>query len=172
MAYDFKPESGFRMLHADRHSRPICQCTAIQNHMPSQATVAAVDQKGRALFLAPEPETYGPERNMYTAAQYYLGQAPAGIVQGNLKQRPRDDDGDGDAEPSQSAVSSSSLNAGSHAFCFSSSALPVISADSRGLGGAAEGSGEGASSASAVRPPETSGRAPGMTCFPYKNAHV
>ncbi|KAL0053786.1 hypothetical protein WJX82_010771 [Trebouxia sp. C0006] len=64
MTYDFKADSGFRMIHADRHSRPISHCAAVQNPTPSQATIAAVDQKGRALFMAPEPETYGPERNI------------------------------------------------------------------------------------------------------------
>ncbi|KAL3137577.1 hypothetical protein ABBQ38_004860 [Trebouxia sp. C0009 RCD-2024] len=90
MVYECKADTGFRMLQADCHSRPVSHCSAIQNPTPSQATVGAVDRKGRAFFLAPEPESFGPERNMYTAVHYHLGQTPAGIVQGNLRQVSRD----------------------------------------------------------------------------------
>ena len=164
MAYDFQADSGFRMIHADRHSRPISHCSAVQTPVPSQATVAAVDQKGKALFLASEPETFGPERNMYMAVQYYLGQAPAGIVEGNLRRHPRNDSGD--AEPDQLAPSSSSASACQDDFCLSSSALPGCRADSTGMGGAAEGRGEGFAG-SAVDPPQPTGRPQGeLKCLP------
>ncbi|KAL0033688.1 hypothetical protein WJX77_000833 [Trebouxia sp. C0004] len=154
MAYDFKADSGFRMIHADRHSQPISHCAAVQNPTPSQATIAAVDQKGRALFMAPEPETYGPERNMYTAVQYHLGQAPAGIAEGNLRQRPRDDDNN--AEPSQTASPSFSIHQDS--FSLSWSALPEFGGDALRGGGGAEESGMGFMVGPAVHPPQTFGR--------------
>ena len=156
MAYEFKADSGFRMLHADRHSRPISHCAAVQNPMPSQATVAAVDQNGRALFLAPETEAYGPERNMYTAVQYSLGQAPAGIAQGNLRQRSGDDEGD--AEPSQLSSSYSSCSVDQDRLHLSSSALPAIGADPRGL---TQGAGGEFAAVSSVDPPQTTGRLQG-----------
>jgi len=168
MAYDFKADSGFRMIHADRHSRPISHCAAVQNPTPSQATIAAVDQKGRALFMAPDPETYGPERNMYTAVQYHLGQAPAGIVEGNLRQRPRDDDNN--AEPSQTASSSSSFSNHQDRFCLSSSALPEFGGDAPREGGGAEDSGLGFIVGPGVHPPQTTGRPQGVNQTP--NLHV
>jgi hypothetical protein len=160
MAYDFKADSGFRMIHADRHSRPISHCAAVQNPTPSQATIAAVDQKGRALFMAPEPETYGPERNMYTAVQYHMGQAPAGIVERNLRQRPRDDDNN--AEPSQTASSSSSFSNHQDSFGLSLSALPEFGGDAPREGGGAEESGVAFMVGPAVQPPQTTGRPQGV----------
>ncbi len=160
MAYGFKADSGFRMIHADRHSRPISHCAAVQNPTPSQATIAAVDQKGRALFMAPEPETYGPERNMYTAVQYHLGQAPSGIVEGNLRQRPRDDDNN--AEPSQTVSSSSSLSSYQDSFGLSLSALPEFGRDAAREGGGAEEPKVGCNVGPAVHQPQTTGRSQGV----------
>lgn len=160
MTYDFKADSGFRMIHADRHSRPISHCAAVQNPTPSQATIAAVDQKGRALFMAPEPETYGPERNMYTAVQYHMGQATAGIVEGNLRQRPRDDDNN--AEPSQTASSSSSFSNHQDSFGVSLSALPEFGGDAPREDGGAEESGVAFMVGPAVQPPQTTGRPQGV----------
>lgn len=159
MAYDFKADSGFRMIHADRHSRPISHCAAVQDPTPSQATIAAVDQKGRALFMAPEPETYGPERNMYTAVQYHLGQAPAGIAEGDLRRRPRDDDNN--AEPSQTASLSSSISSHQDGFGSSLSALPEFGGDAPREGGGAEEPGVGFMVGPAVHPPQTIGRPQG-----------
>ncbi|KAL0029551.1 hypothetical protein WJX79_003442 [Trebouxia sp. C0005] len=161
MAYEFKTDSGFHMIHADRHSRPISHCAALQNPTPSQATIAAVDQKGRALFMAPEPETYGPERNMYTAVQYHLGQAPAGIVEGNLRQHPRDDENN--AEPSQTASSSSAISHDHDRFGLSLSALPEFGRDVPREGRGAEEPGVGFTVGSAVHPPQTTGRPQGMS---------
>ncbi|DBA93331.1 TPA: hypothetical protein ACH3X2_003608 [Trebouxia sp. C0005] len=160
MAYEFKTDSGFHMIHADRHSRPISHCAALQNPTPSQATIAAVDQKGRALFMAPEPETYGPERNMYTAVQYHLGQAPAGIVEGNLRQHPRDDENN--AEPSQTASSSSAISHDHDRFGLSLSALPEFGRDVPREGRGAEEPGVGFTVGSAVHPPQTTGRPQGV----------
>lgn len=103
MVYEYKADTGFRMLQADCHSRPVTHCLAVQNPMPSHATVGAVDRKGRAFFLAPEPETFGPERNMYTAVHYNLGQTPAGIVQGDLRQASRDCSGGSETRAAEPA---------------------------------------------------------------------
>lgn len=160
MAYDFRAETGFRMIHADRHSRPISHCAAVQNPTLSQATIAAVDHKGRALFMAPEPETYSPERNMYQAVQYHMGQAPAGIEEGNLRQRPRDDDTN--AEPTQTASSSSSSSNHQDSFGLSLSVLPEFGRGAVREGGGAEELGVGFMVGPAVQPPQTTGRPQGV----------
>ena len=150
MVYDCKPDSGFHMLQADFHSSPVSHCSAIQDLLPSQASVAAVDRKGRALFLAPEPDTFGPEHNMYTAALFHLGQAPSGIVQGNLRQMHRDET----AGPETRRVGRSSSSMTEQQNLLPSSALPAAEIDPRAAG---EGSGVGMSADS----PQTSGQPQG-----------
>ena len=148
MVYEYKTGTGFRMLQADSSSRPVTHSSAIQHPIPCQATVGAIDRQGRAIFLAPEPESFGPERNMYTAVQYYLGQTPAGIVQGNLRQAGRDDTG-GSATRA-AGCSSSSHQEGA---LMSLSALPSAEACPMNV--------EGAGVGSATDPPETTGRPEG-----------
>ena len=151
MVFDCKPDSGFRMLQADSYSRPVSHSLAVQHAMPDQATVAAVDRKGRALFLAPEPETFGPERNMYTAVQYNLGQSPAGIVQGNLRQTCRDDISSSATREDASRPSSSmAMDQSSR---LSASALPAAEIDPM--------AGQGSWVGSAVDPPQTTARSQG-----------
>ena len=145
MLYDCKPDSGFHMLQADSRSSPVSQCSAIQDPVPSQASVAAVDRKGRAFFLAPEPDTFGPECNMYTAAQFHLGQAPAGIVQGNLRQMQRDETGS--PETRRAGLSSSSMAEQQNSL-LACSALPAAESVLRPLG-------------TIAGPPQTSGRPQG-----------
>lgn len=77
------------MLHADRYSRPVTHNCIMQQLKPSSVSLAAVDRLGRAFFFAPEPESFGYERNMYTAAQHNIGQSTAGIASGSLLQPPR-----------------------------------------------------------------------------------
>lgn len=147
MVYEYTG-AGLHMLQADSNSRPVTHCSAIQDPAPCQATVGAIDRQGRAIFLAPEPETFGPERNMYTAVQYYLGQTPAGIVQGNLRHVGRDDTGG--SETRAAGCSSSSHQEGA---LMSLSAMLSGGASSMGV----EGLGLGL----ATDPPETTGRPEG-----------
>ena len=135
MVYEFNLSTGLCMLQADSYSRPVTHCLAVQNPTPCQATVGAVDRQGRAFFLAPEPETFGPERNMYAAVQYYLGQTPAGIVQGNLRQAARDDTGG--SKTRAASFSSSSRQEGA---LMSLSALPSAEASPMKVEGAGVGS--------------------------------
>ena len=137
MVYEFNLGTGLCMLQADSYSRPVTHCLAIQNPTPCQATVGAVDRQGRAFFLAPEPETFGPERNMYAAVQYCLGQTPAGIVQGNLRQAARDDTGGSGSETRAAGCSSSSCQEGA---LMSLSALPSAEASPVKVEGAGVGS--------------------------------
>lgn len=148
MVYEYKTDTGFCMLQADCHSRPVSHCSAVQNPMPSQATVGAVDRTGRVFFLAPEPETFGPERNMYTAVQYNLGQTPAGIVQGNLRQACRGDTGGSETRPAGSLHQEGTL--------MSSCALPApTEVNPMAVGGPGLGS--------AIDTPQTTGRPDGDT---------
>ena len=154
------------MLHADRQSQPVSQCCAIQNPVPSHATVAAVDQQGRTLFLAPELESYSPERNMYTAVRYNLGQAPAGIVQGHLGSTPEEDD----EGASGYSPSPSSLHRAAHqdSSCMPSSSSLPAGVDPRRVQQGAVGSGRWFEvlhqqiDAAPVDPPQASGRPQGM----------
>lgn len=147
MVYEYTG-AGLRMLQADSNSRPVTHSTAIRDPIPCQATVGAVDRQGRVLFLAPEPETFGPERNMYTAVQYYLGQTPAGIVQGNLRHAGRDDTGG--SETRAAGCSSSSHQEGAQMPLFAQ-----LSAEASPIG--VEGPGLGLS----TDPPGTTGRSEG-----------
>ena len=148
MVYEYRTGTGFRMLQADSSSRPVTHSSPIQNPSPCQATVAAVDRQGRAFFLAPEPETFGPERNMYTAVHYYLGQTPAGIVQGNLRQA-----GKADTGGSETRVVGCYSSSHQESALISLSALPSAAASPVRV----EGTGLG----SATEPPETTGRPEG-----------
>lgn len=161
MVYDFKSDSGFAMLHSDSHSRPVSHCLAIQNPLPSQATVAAVDREGRALFLTPRPESFGPERNMFTAVQYTIGQMPAGIVHGTLRQTLRDDISNAVVRP----LGHSSCCVATHQDLLSSSALPAAGVSPE----VARASNVGSNSGSAVDPPEPTGRPQGdcRACLPF-----
>lgn len=150
MVYEYKPDqtphgTGLRMLQADSYSRPVTHSSAIQNPIPSQATVGAVDRKGRALFLAPEPESFGPERNMYTSVQYYLGQTPAGIVQGNLRQAVREDTGGYETRAAGPSSSSQQEAAPTPLFVLPNAEASPMTA-------------EGSGSMSAADPPKTQGR--------------
>lgn len=86
LVYSYSPETGFQLLQADRYSRPVNSSCIVQHPRPSQATAVATDKQGTMLFLAPEPDSYSCERNMYTAAQYNMGQRAAGVVPANLLQ--------------------------------------------------------------------------------------
>ena len=154
MVYEYKSGSGLHMLQADSYSRPVTHCSAVQNPVPCQATVGVVDRQGRAFFLAPELESFGPECNMYTSVQYYLGQTPAGIVQGNLRQAARDDLGG--SETRAAGRPSSSYQHGA----LLSSALPCAGATPM------KGKGAGLGSATNTHDiPETTGRPEGDLAY-------
>ena len=143
MVFEYKPErtsrgTCLRMLQADSYSRPVTHSSAIQNPIPSQATVGAVDRKGRALFLAPEPESFGPERNMYTSVQYYLGQTPAGIVQGNLRQAVREDSGGYETRAAGPSSSSQQDAAPLPLFVLPNTEASPMTVEETGLGSAAD----------------------------------
>lgn len=125
MLFQYDVGSGFQMLHADRYSRPVTHNCVVQQPKPSHATVAAADRLGRVFFLAPEPQSYGYERNMYTAAQYHMGQCPAGIADANLLQPSRHSDLEAVQTLQDSPTQSATLHSPSYKHR-SGSALPPL----------------------------------------------
>ena len=126
MMFQYDVDSGFQLLHADRYSRPVTHNCIVQQPKPSHGTAVAADRLGRVFFLAPEPESYSQESNMYTAAQYHMGQSAAGITPANLLQPSKAgglDKQQQDAQ-SQSAVQDASSRDQSQQMSASSSALP------------------------------------------------
>ena len=124
--FQYDVDSGFQLLHADRYSRPVTHNCIVQQPKPSHGTAVAADRLGRVFFLAPEPESYGYERNMYTAAQYHMGQSAAGITPANLLQPSKASglvEQKQDAQ-TQSAARSASLHDRSQGIPNSSSASP------------------------------------------------
>lgn len=164
MVYQYTSDQGFQMLHADRQSQPVTRCSAVHRPLPSHATVAAVDERGAALFLAPELQNFGPECNMYTAVHYNLGQALAGIVQGTLCTGP--DSQDLGRRGSQVDASSAAW-ASAHQEVLPASAAPALPAlgGARGLPGASVGLASRGDAVPAVHHPATSRRPEGI-CRP------